>query len=84
MAWSHSHSVPNKQTEAYINYKLFGLLFRLITNDLLQLKLTPNSYRYLAMWLEPFSSKAFILILFPLLLDDDCVSTFPLPKILLA
>ena len=25
--WSHSHSVPNKYTEAYINYKLLGLLF---------------------------------------------------------
>ena len=27
-----SHSIPKIHTEAYINYKLFGLLFRLITN----------------------------------------------------
>ena len=52
---SHSHSEPNKHTEAYIDFKLLGLLFRLITNYLLQLKLTHNSYLYLAMWLGTFS-----------------------------
>ena len=25
-AWFYSHSVPKKHKEAYINYKLFGLL----------------------------------------------------------
>lgn len=39
-----SHSVPNKHTEACINYKLYGLLFRLISNYLLQLKLTRKSF----------------------------------------
>lgn len=34
-ARSQGHSVTNKHTEAYNNYKLFGLLFRLITNYLL-------------------------------------------------
>ena len=31
-AQSHSHSVPNKHTEAFISYKRFGLLLWLITD----------------------------------------------------
>ena len=31
-AQSHIHLVSKKHTEAYINYKLFGLLLRLITS----------------------------------------------------
>lgn len=32
LTWSHSYSVTNKHTEAYIIYKQFGLLFRFIIN----------------------------------------------------
>ena len=77
----HSHSVSNKHTEVYINYKPFGL-FRHITYYFLQLKLTHNSYLCLATWLGTFSQQG-IPILLPLLLDDNCVSAFPLPRILL-
>lgn len=40
---SRSHLVLNKHTEACINYKLYGLLFRLISKYLLQLELTHKS-----------------------------------------
>lgn len=54
-AWLGSSLVPNKHTEASINYKLFGLWLSLITNELLQLKLTHNSHLCLATWLGTFS-----------------------------
>ena len=55
----HSCSVPKKHTEAYINYKLFGLLLRFIINQLLQHKFTHNPCPCLATCLVPFISTAF-------------------------
>lgn len=41
-ASSQSHLITNKHKETQINYLLFSLLLRLITNYLLKLKLTHN------------------------------------------
>lgn len=46
---SHGCSVPNIYTESCVNYELFGLLLRLISNKLSLLKLTYNFYLCLAM-----------------------------------
>ena len=78
--WPHSHPCTNKHREPYFNYKLFGLLLRLITNYLLQLKLIHNSYY--TMWLVIFYQYD-IIILLPLHLAGDYVSAFLLPTVLL-
>lgn len=55
--WSHSHSIPNKHTEAYINHKLFSLLLRLITTYLLQwilcLSSSKNSLSLVTLYVLP-------------------------------
>lgn len=79
-AVSHSHSVPNKFTGAYINYKLSSLLFKFITNYLLQLNLTYNSYLCLAVWLGTFSHSHLASFVSGWQL---CPSAFPLPRVLL-